>query len=124
MWAKLRGFPAWPAQVLSAYAGHQAPPRPRPQCVLVHFFGTYDLQWLESDKKVSPFHENFEQYSAACKQKARACASAVGLFSARADTSSCRSTRPRPTSRSSKRWPRRSTLWLRAAQLVGSSRRA
>ena len=51
MWAKLRGFPAWPAQVLSAHAGHQAPPQPRPQCVLVHFFGTYDIQWLESDKK-------------------------------------------------------------------------
>lgn len=51
VWAKLRGFPPWPAQVLSARAGHQAPPKPRPQCVLVHFFGTYDIQWLESEKK-------------------------------------------------------------------------
>ena len=105
VWAKLRGFPAWPAQVLSAHAGHQAPPKPkRPGCVLVHFFGTYDIQWLESDKKarapmrtrtlrerascdvtsltplpcsqVSPFHDNFEQYSAACKQKARAASAA------------------------------------------------
>ena len=51
MWAKLRGFPAWPAQVLSARAGHQAPPQPRPGAVLVHFFGTYDIQWLDNDKK-------------------------------------------------------------------------
>ena len=103
MWAKLRGFPAWPAQVLSSYAGHQSPPRPRPQCVLVHFFGTYDIQWLENEKKaraaaaaphatrergapaplrvltrarapaaqICPLSENFEQYLAACKQKAR-----------------------------------------------------
>ena len=51
VWAKLRGFPAWPAQVLSSHVGHQAPPRPKPQCVLVHFFGTYDIQWLDNDKK-------------------------------------------------------------------------
>jgi hypothetical protein len=51
VWAKLRGFPAWPAQVLSARAGHQAPPQPRPGAVLVHFFGTYDIQWLDNDKK-------------------------------------------------------------------------
>ena len=52
MWAKLRSYPAWPAQVLSPHVGHQAPPRPRPSCVLVHFFGTYDIQWVESEKKV------------------------------------------------------------------------
>jgi hypothetical protein len=51
VWAKLRGYPPWPAQVLSACAGHQAPPRPRPGAVLVHFFGTYDIQWLENAKK-------------------------------------------------------------------------
>ena len=53
MWAKLRGYPAWPAQVLSPHVGHQAPPQPRPSCVLVHFFGTYDIQWVESEKKAS-----------------------------------------------------------------------
>lgn len=92
MWAKLRGYPAWPAQVLSVYAGHEAPPQPRPGCVLVHFFGTYDIQWLDNEKKarnrvgghcdgamadalsgpqVSPFRDNFEQNAAASKQKAR-----------------------------------------------------
>ena len=53
MWAKLRSYPAWPAQVLSPHVGHQAPPQPkRPGCVLVHFFGTYDINWVESEKKV------------------------------------------------------------------------
>ena len=51
MWAKLRGYPPWPAQVLSACAGHQAPPRPRPGAVLVHFFGTYDIQWVSDISK-------------------------------------------------------------------------
>jgi hypothetical protein len=62
VWAKLRGYPAWPAQVLSGRSGHQAPPRPRPDAVLVHFFGTYDIQWLESDKKVSPFERDLALY--------------------------------------------------------------
>ena len=30
--------------------------------MLVHFFGTYDIQWLESDKKVSPFERDLALY--------------------------------------------------------------
>lgn len=138
MWAKLRGYPAWPAQVLSVYAGHEAPPQPRPGCVLVHFFGTYDIQWLDNEKKarnrvgghcdgamadalsgpqVSPFRDNFEQNAAASKQKARSQHALQACT-----TLSCESDKPfiPMRSRSSKPWRRRSTSRPRAAQRAAS----
>ncbi len=71
MWAKLRGYPPWPAQVLSACAGHQAPPRPRPGAVLVHFFGTYDIQWLENAKKAGPAAHNESTRGAGLSRRMR-----------------------------------------------------
>lgn len=70
VWAKVRTFPAWPGVLASpADYGDTAPLQPKPHNVLVHFFGTYDITWVESMKKVYDYDEHFESFAPKSKQR-------------------------------------------------------
>lgn len=68
VFAKCRGFPWWPAQVLSAHAGHHAPRKPGANAVLVHFFGTFDVAWVAGPHLLVPLAEGLAAHGG-CKQR-------------------------------------------------------
>lgn len=54
VWAALRGFPSWPAKIVSP-PDELKRPRNQKRCHCVQFFGTHDFGWLRA-QDLKPYH--------------------------------------------------------------------
>ncbi|CAD7701003.1 unnamed protein product [Ostreobium quekettii] len=63
VWARMSSFCWWPAQVIdesNPFIPVDSRACPRHGAVPVRFFGTYDFAWIEAQRNLSPFDQDFD----------------------------------------------------------------
>ncbi|XP_077548969.1 uncharacterized protein LOC144162324 [Haemaphysalis longicornis] len=62
VWAKMRGFPAWPGKIVDASFIPTKKPARKKSMQCVFFFGTNDCAWISEDN-ITPYHAGKEKFA-------------------------------------------------------------